>query len=96
MFLSRNKKNNVYPCKPQFYYIKVVFEGSKLYRHVFVMVGPDKMSRSVASDLGLHCLPMPILRDPRQNGLFIHFFIDSNAKDYVFFHGQTDQIFTSR
>ena len=26
MFLSRNKENNVYPCKPQFYYIKV---GSK-------------------------------------------------------------------
>ena len=23
MFLSRNKKDNVYPCKPQFYYIKV-------------------------------------------------------------------------
>ena len=23
MFLSRNKKNNVYPCKPQFYHIKV-------------------------------------------------------------------------
>ena len=23
MFLSRNKKNNVHPCKPQFYYIKV-------------------------------------------------------------------------
>ena len=22
MFMSRNKKNNVYPCKPQFYYIK--------------------------------------------------------------------------
>ena len=22
MFLSKNKKNNVYPCKPQFYYIK--------------------------------------------------------------------------
>ena len=33
MFLSRNKKNNVYPCKPQFYYIKVGFK-----RHVFVMV----------------------------------------------------------
>ena len=27
MFLSRNKKNNVYPCKPQFYYIKVWFKG---------------------------------------------------------------------
>ena len=35
MFLSRNKKNKVYPCKPQFYYIK---GGSKLYRHVFVML----------------------------------------------------------
>ena len=37
MFLRRNKKNNVYPCKPQFYYIKVGFQGVKLYRHVFVM-----------------------------------------------------------
>ena len=27
MFLSRNKKTNVYPCKPQFYYIKVGFKG---------------------------------------------------------------------
>ena len=36
MFLSRNKTNNVYPCKPQFYYIKVGFTGA-LYRHVFVM-----------------------------------------------------------
>ena len=25
MFLSRNKKNNVYPCIPQFSYIKVGF-----------------------------------------------------------------------
>ena len=25
LFLSRNKKNNVYPCKPQLYYIKVGF-----------------------------------------------------------------------
>ena len=23
MFLSKNKKHNVYPCKTQFYYIKV-------------------------------------------------------------------------
>ena len=29
MFLSRNKKNNVYPFKPQFYYIKVGFKGVK-------------------------------------------------------------------
>ena len=30
MFLSRNKKNNVYLCKPQFYYIKVGFRGVKV------------------------------------------------------------------
>ena len=29
MFLSRNYINNVYPCKPQFYYIKVGFKGVK-------------------------------------------------------------------
>ena len=38
VFLSRNKKNNVYPCKPPFYYIKVGFKGSKIYRHVFLML----------------------------------------------------------
>ena len=36
-FLSRNKKNNVYPRKPQFYYIKVGFKGVKICRYVFVM-----------------------------------------------------------
>ena len=30
MFLGRNKKNNLYPCKPQFYYIKVGFKGVKI------------------------------------------------------------------
>ena len=30
MFLSRNKKNNVYPCKPKFYYIKYGFKGVKI------------------------------------------------------------------
>ena len=27
MFLSSNKNNNIYLCKPQFYYIKVGFKG---------------------------------------------------------------------
>ena len=35
IFLSRNKKNNVYPCKPQFYYIKVGFKGGQNYIGVF-------------------------------------------------------------
>ena len=30
MFLSKNKKTNVYPCKPQFYYTKVGFKGVKI------------------------------------------------------------------
>ena len=30
MFLSRNKKNNVYPCKSQFYNIKVGLKGVKI------------------------------------------------------------------
>ena len=38
MFLSRNSKNNVYPCKLQFYNIKKWgLRGSKLYMHIFVM-----------------------------------------------------------
>ena len=30
MLLSRNKKNNVYPCKPQFCYINGGFKGVKI------------------------------------------------------------------
>ena len=35
MFLSRNKKTNAYPCKPQFYYIKVGLKGAQNYIGVF-------------------------------------------------------------
>ena len=35
MFYS--KKKNEYPCKPQFYYIKVGCKGSSLHGHVFMM-----------------------------------------------------------
>ena len=42
-FLSRNKKNNVYPCKPQFYYIKVGFKGVNIiqacFRDVWLCLG---------------------------------------------------------
>ena len=30
MFMSGNKENNLYPCKPQFYYIKVGFKGFRI------------------------------------------------------------------
>ena len=44
MFLRRNQKTNVYPCKPQFYYIKMGFEGVKIiyFRDVtfcFILIG---------------------------------------------------------
>ena len=35
IFLSRNKKNNVYPCKPQFYYIKGGFKGVNFIQTCF-------------------------------------------------------------
>ena len=38
MFLSRNKKNNVYPCKPQFYYIKVGSKGDQNYIGMFFVM----------------------------------------------------------
>ena len=38
MFLRGNEKNNVYPCKPHFYYIKMGFKGLELNRLVFVML----------------------------------------------------------
>ena len=30
MLLSRNKNDNIYTCKPQFYYINVGFQGVKI------------------------------------------------------------------
>ena len=30
LFLSRNKKNNIFPCKSQFYHIKVGFKGVEI------------------------------------------------------------------
>ena len=37
-------KNNVYPCKAQFLYIKGSLRGSKLYRYAFVMAGMQRGS----------------------------------------------------
>ena len=58
MFLSRNKKNNIYRCKPQFYYIKVGFRGVKIIWYVFMMsfsfyVHPV----NARADQSLCCLP---------------------------------------
>ena len=48
MFLSKNKKNNnVYPFKPQFYYIKVGFKGVKIIQVCF---------RNVTVPSGICCI----------------------------------------
>ena len=41
MFLSRNQKISVYPCKPQFYYIKVEFKRGQICMACFCdEIGP--------------------------------------------------------
>ena len=55
VFLRSNKKNNVYPCKPQFYYIKVGLRGSKLYRYVFVMSFCSQNPRMLHNKLVVMC-----------------------------------------
>ena len=35
MFLSIYKKNNVYPCKPKFYYVKLEFKGVNIIKACF-------------------------------------------------------------
>ena len=56
MFLSKNKKNNVYPCKPQFYYIKVGLRGSKLYRQVF---GMERVNKPQTKEKQSNWFPLP-------------------------------------
>ena len=53
MFLSRNKKSNVYPCKPQFYYIKVGFKGVNIIWACFRDVWAD-MSECTFSHVAVH------------------------------------------
>ena len=48
MFLSRN---NVYPCKPQFYYIKVAFKGVKIYLGLFSWWSINLSSAEIAQSV---------------------------------------------
>ena len=56
IFLSRNKKNNVYPCKPQFYYIKVGFKGVKITQACFRDGKFSSACTFLQSDQKLHCV----------------------------------------
>ena len=55
MFLSRNKKKNGHPCKPQFYYIKVGFKGVKIikvrFRDEFLENSSDSSKIQIFRDI---------------------------------------------
>ena len=55
--MSRNKNNNLYPCKPQFYYIKGGLRGSTLYGHVFVMFLKGLRVQESDQEVTQSCLP---------------------------------------
>ena len=62
MFWSKNKKK-VYPCKPQFYYIKVVLGGCSLHGHVFVIVTGTTPLHTVDGSEGEAMATMMLVHD---------------------------------
>ena len=60
MFLSRNNKNNVYPCRPQFYCIKVGFNPAEPGYTLLLQTVQIQISWLLKkpTDLDLHCLPL--------------------------------------
>ena len=75
MFSRRNKKNNVYPCKPQFYYIKEGFKGVKITLVCF----RDVISPSLG-DSGRLCFLVAIF--PMYLGLYIFVRASSQVSDF--------------
>ena len=63
MFLNRKKKINIYPCKPQFYYIKLGFKGVKTIQACFRDMVPNIRKwhlhhvRTMESQISLQCSP---------------------------------------
>ena len=49
MFSSKNKKNNVYPSKPQFYYIKVGFKGVNIIKACFLDATKTQISLCICT-----------------------------------------------
>ena len=82
---GRNKKNNVYPCKPQFYYIKVGFKGVRIIKacfrdaNVFWLISDwIRKKNKVLTDLLLVYL---YLDNTRRNGshIILHLYLDKNV-----------------
>ena len=55
---------------------------------------PDQTPRSAASDLGLHCFPMTLLRSPEYNGLS-HAMLKALSRDIIFIYSMCANIIFS-
>ena len=60
LVLSRNKRNNAYPCKPKFYYIKVGFKGVNIIYACFRNVNLcwTHMFEGTFSDVASRLIPL--------------------------------------
>ena len=59
MFLSKNKKNNVYPCKSQFFYTKVRFKGVNIIQACFPdAIGKKNILSGYPTYLESYALPL--------------------------------------
>ena len=82
MFWIKNKKN-VYPCKPQFYYIKTEFAEVYINRHVILMYKVDSNSRI---EISLHASSMLVQVDfhGKKHETYIQLFKRINAVLHYF------------
>ena len=69
MFLSRNKKNNIYPFKPEFYNIKVGFKGVGMCSGLVLCLKSGTSSSS--THLGINFSLLINMKMPTIVGIFI-------------------------
>ena len=89
MFLNRNKKNDVYPCKPQFYYIKVGFNGVKIIWVCFRDVGNATIMKH-----NLHEAPKEGEKKNKQRRNKRHIFITKTILHVYSFDSLKPQFYT--
>ena len=84
MFLSRNRKINVYPCKPQFYCIKVRFIVVKTIQVYMIYFDRSTLVTLKNQPRKLHCCRARVLIKPRLRFSFVcAFFV---CKDNILFY----------
>ena len=87
MFFSKIRKNNVYPCKPQFYYIKVGFKGVYIIQVCFRDVMPLGYCQSFISALYLSLKEITLHGKPVLRMCFMQggYFISTTNRHFLLF-----------